>query len=176
MPHHQELLKQLLKTTAMAVASCPWCTALVSALRKKQCTSLYWDIRPPSQQQYSCSFEGQRNKEFLSLLGLSGPLRSLSLRSFNYLWRRREKILSHTLTWTHTHLLQSTGLNTQTCTKMTMICPTGHCSRCSNRQIGSFPKSPLECLWSSLIHKRRISVCICTEQEKTRPSPYENQS
>lgn len=172
---------QLLKTTAVAVASCPWCTALVSALRKKQCTSLYWDIRPPSQQQYSCSFEGQRNKEFLSLLGLSGPLRSLSLRSFNYLWRRREKILSHTLTWTHTHTdtLASKHRSKNTnmyYTKMTMICPTGHCSRCSNRQIGSFPKSPLECLWSSLIHKRRISVCICTEQEKTRPSPYENQS
>lgn len=126
MPHHQELLMQLLKTTAVAVASCPWCTALVSALRKKQCTSLYWDIRPPSQQQYSCSFEGQRNKEFLSLLGLSGPLRSLSLRSFNYLWWRREKILSHTLTWTHTHihthLLQSTGLKTQTCTTQKWQC------------------------------------------------------
>lgn len=136
---------QLLKKTAATSASSPWCTALVSALRKKQCTSLYWDIRPPSQQQYSCSFEGQRNKEFLSLLGLSDPLRSLSPRSFNYLWRRREKILSHTLFShenTHTHLLKSTGLNKHTnmyYTKMTMICPTGHCSRCSNRQTGSFP-------------------------------------
>lgn len=91
----------------------------------------------------------------------------------------RKSSATHSCEHTHTHTLASKHRSKHTkmyYTKMTMICPTGHCSRCSNRQIGSFPKSPLECLWSFLIHKRRISVCICTEQEKTRPSPYENQS
>ncbi len=144
------------------------CSSLCS--EKKQCTSLYWDIRPPSQQQYSSSFEGQRNKEFLSLLGLSGPLRSLSPRPFKYLWRReRKSSATHSRESTHTHLLKSTGLNKH----KHVLHKTGHCSRCSDRRTGGFPKPSLECLWSSLIHKQRISVCICTEQEKTRPSPYE---
>lgn len=96
---------QLLRTAT--AASCPWCTAPVSLQRKKQCTSLYWDILPPSQQQYSCSFEGQKNKEFLSLLGLSDPLRSLSLRPFNF--SSVESSTTHTQTHTQVNLLKGTN-------------------------------------------------------------------